>query len=106
MALTDSLEHQGMIGAQDDGYPLTHTGEQRLSALGIDIDNLCTQRRTRTRPCLDWTQRRPHLAGSLGAALATRLLALEWIRHRPDTRALTITQTGHRQLRAQLAVNL
>jgi DNA-binding transcriptional ArsR family regulator len=106
VALTDSLEHQGMIGAHDDGYPLTHTGEQRLSALGIGIDNLRRQRRTLTRPCLDWTQRRPHLAGSVGAALATRLLELDWIRHRPDTRALTITQTGHRQLRAQLAVNL
>jgi len=106
VALTDSLEHHGLIGAHDDGYPLTLTGGKRLRALGIDIDNVRAQRRTLTRPCLDWTERRPHLAGSLGAALATRLLELDWIRRRPDTRAVTITDTGRRQLRAQLAVNL
>lgn len=106
VALTDSLEHHGLIGAHDDGYPLTPTGEQRLRALGIDVESLRSRSRTLTRPCLDWTERRPHLAGSLGAALASRLLDLDWIRRRQDTRAVTITETGRRQLRAQLAVNL
>jgi len=54
---------------------------------------------------MDWTERRPHLAGSLGAAITNRLLELDWIRRRPDTRAVTITETGRRELRAQLAVN-
>jgi DNA-binding transcriptional ArsR family regulator len=106
VALTESLERAGVIGAHDDGYPLTLTSHHRLRALGIDIDSLRSRRRPLTRSCLDWTERRPHLAGSLGAALASLLLDLDWIRRRPDTRAVTITEAGRRQLRAQLAVNL
>ena len=105
VALTDSLEHHGLIGPGDDGYPLTSAGDQRLRALGVDIETLRSRRRTLTRPCMDWTERRPHLAGSLGAAITNRLLELDWIRRRPDTRAVTITETGRRELRAQLAVN-
>jgi hypothetical protein len=95
-----------MIGAHDDGYPITPTGRQRLAGLGIDLEDLHAQPRVLTRACLDWTERRPHLAGSLGAALATRLFELDWIRRRPDTRAVQITELGRRQLRAQLAINL
>lgn len=106
VALTDSLEHQRLIGATNDGFPLTLTGHERLSGLGIDIEALQSGRRALTRLCLDWTERRPHLAGSLAAALAARLLELDWIRRRADTRAVTITDDGRRQLRAQLGVNL
>jgi DNA-binding transcriptional ArsR family regulator len=106
VALTDSLERQGLIGAGDDGYPLTLRGDRRLRALGLDIEELVAQRRALTRPCLDWTEQRTHLAGSVGAAIANRLLELDWIRRRPDTRALIVTEAGRQQLRAQLAVNL
>ena len=106
VALTDSLLRAGLIGPQEEGYSLTHAGRQRLNAFGIDVDDLRSRPRALTRPCLDWTERRPHLAGSLGAALAARLFELDWIRRRPDTRAVNITGDGHRQLRAQLAINL
>jgi len=106
VALTDSFEHQGMIGAPNDGFPLTPFGEVRLGRLGLDIEALRRGRRALTRPCLDWTERRPHLAGSLAAALAARLLELDWIRRRSDTRALAITDTGRGQLRAALGINL
>lgn len=105
VALTDSLERQGLIGAHDDGFPLTLAGEDRLSELGIDVDALQCGRRVLTRPCQDWTERRPHLAGSLGAALATRLLELGWIRRRTDTRAVTVTAAGSSQLRTELGVD-
>jgi DNA-binding transcriptional ArsR family regulator len=105
VALTDSLEHQRLIGAANDGFPLTLTGHERLSGLGIDIEALQSGRRALTRTCLDWTERRPHLAGSLAAALAARLLELDWIRRRADTRAVTITNEGRRELLAQLGVN-
>ena len=106
VALTDSFERHDLIGDHEHGFSLTLTGHQRLSSLGIDIDGLRRRPRTLTRPCLDWTERRPHLAGSIGAAVAARLLELDWIRRRPDTRALTVTETGRRQLRAQFTVNL
>jgi DNA-binding transcriptional ArsR family regulator len=105
VALTDSLERQALIGADGDGFPLTRAGRERLSGLGIDIDALQRGRRVLTRSCLDWSERRPHLAGSLGAALATRLLELNWIRRRSATRAVTVTAAGRRQLRTELGVN-
>lgn len=58
------------------------------------------------RPCLDWTERRPHLAEALGAAIAQRLLDLQWIQRLPHTRALRVTDIGREQLRDQLAINL
>src|ERR1700722_3869686 len=106
VALTDSLQQQGMIGAPSDGFPLTPFGQARLGGLGLDIGALERGRRALTRPCLDWTERRPPLAGSLAAALAARLLELDWIRRRSDTRALTITDTGRGHLRAELGINL
>jgi DNA-binding transcriptional ArsR family regulator len=105
VALTDSLEHQRLIGSHDDGFPLTPVGQERLSALGIDVAALRHRPRVLTRPCLDWTERRPHLAGSLGAALATRLLELNWVRRRTDTRAVIVTEAGRHRLRAELGVN-
>jgi hypothetical protein len=51
-------------------------------------------RRTFCRPCLDWTERRPHIGGSVGAALATRCFELGWIERKRDSRAVTITATG------------
>jgi DNA-binding transcriptional ArsR family regulator len=105
IALTDSLEHQRLIGVHNDGFPLTPAGHERLSGLGIDIEQIQSRSRALTRPCLDWTERRPHLAGSLAAALATRLLELDWIRRRTDTRAVTVTDAGRRGLRSVLGVN-
>jgi DNA-binding transcriptional ArsR family regulator len=106
VALTDALGRGGMIGSDDDGYAVTATGRRRFAALGIDVEDLRTHARVLTRPCLDWTERRPHLAGSLGAALAARMFELEWIRRRPGTRAVQVTDLGLRRLRAELAINL
>lgn len=67
---------------------------------------LRARRRAFARPCLDWTERRPHLAGALGAGLADRLLELEWVRRIPATRAVRITPLGQRRLRDELTLNL
>jgi hypothetical protein len=56
--------------------------------------------------CLDWTERRPHLAGGLGAALAERIIELGWVARLPDTRAVLVTEDGARQLRQAFAVEL
>jgi DNA-binding transcriptional ArsR family regulator len=106
VAVTDSLRRADLIGPHEESYPLTARGRQRLQALGIEIDELQSRPRALTRPCLDWTERRPHLAGSLGAALADLMFERDWIRRRPDSRAVKITDLGHRQLCAQLAINL
>jgi DNA-binding transcriptional ArsR family regulator len=105
VALTDALEHQGVIRAADDHYVLTDRGEHRLQSFGIDVEDLRGQRRAFARSCLDWTERRPHLAGALGAGIADRLLELGWVTHVPRGRALRVTDPGHKGLRAEFAIN-
>jgi hypothetical protein len=56
--------------------------------------------------CLDWTESRPHLSGPLGAALCTRMLEQGWVLHRPNTRAVRVTEAGRAGLRAMLDLDL
>lgn len=106
VALTESLQSQRLIAATENSYELTDLGEERFSALGLDLGGLRSQRRVFARPCLDWTERRPHLAGSLGAAIADRLVAQKWFERLPGTRALRVTDLGRRGLLEEFALNL
>jgi hypothetical protein len=106
VALADAFELDQVITAADGGWALTGRGERRLAALGLDVAALAPGRRPFLRPCLDWTERRPHMAGKLGQALASRLLDLDWVRRTPGSRALAITPLGERELLAQFAVKL
>jgi hypothetical protein len=73
---------------------LTPAGEQWVVALGIDLAPLRARRRPLCRPCLDWSQRRFHLAGALGAALLERLFALRFARRETGSRAVVLTPRG------------
>ena len=77
-----------------------------LHWLGIDLASALAQRRSFCRPCLDWSERRPHIAGSLGARLADRCLELDWVRRQKDSRALTITRRGSEGFRDLLGIRL
>jgi DNA-binding transcriptional ArsR family regulator len=103
--LSDALEKSGVIrprGKRD--YELGRAGSAWFADLGIDVDSLRRSRRAFARQCLDWTERRPHIAGALGAALCSRLIALGWIASRRDTRALRITPRGARELHSRLGI--
>jgi DNA-binding transcriptional ArsR family regulator len=106
VALTEALEQQGVLRSADAGWQLTATGETRLRELGVEVAELRQVRRPLLRQCVDWTERRPHLAGALGAAIATRLLQLGWIVRVPDSRAVAVTPVGARHLRADFALEL
>jgi DNA-binding transcriptional ArsR family regulator len=106
VGLTEALERQGSLTGADGAYVLTATGERRLRALGLDLDALRRRRRPFARQCADWTERRPHLAGSLGAALADRMLELRWVERLPNSRALAVTPQGARELRSRFALAL
>lgn len=106
VALTDSLERQRLIQSADGSYALTPAGERRLESLGIELAPLRRQRRAFTRPCLDWTERRPHLAGSVGAAIAQHALAARWVTTVRGTRALRVTDEGRRGFLEHFALNL
>ena len=74
-------------------------GRERLGLLGIDVGALAQARRPLCRPCLDWSERRHHLGGAVGAALLQRLLALRWARREPASRVLTFSAAGEQALR-------
>ena len=77
-----------------DASRITPAGVERLGEQGIDISDLLGRRRPLVRPCADWTERRPHLAGSVGAAIATLFLDRRWAVRRPAGRGLDVTSSG------------
>ncbi|HEX2138482.1 MAG TPA: helix-turn-helix transcriptional regulator [Woeseiaceae bacterium] len=106
VGLADALCAHRHVELDEDGGLVTPEGARFLETFGIDFEALRHQRRTFCKPCLDWSERRPHLAGALGAALARRLLALGWIERLRDTRALKITAPGERGLRSSFGLAL
>src|SRR6185437_1792950 len=87
-------EHRFLTG-DDDSLTLSPRGEAWATALGIDLPALRAKRRLICRPCLDWSERRAHLAGSLGAAILDRMVALRYVR-RIRGRAVTLSENGAR----------
>jgi DNA-binding transcriptional ArsR family regulator len=106
VALADAFEQQRLIAATDSGWALTSQGERRLGSLGLDVATLRRGRRPLLRPCRDWTERRPHMAGALGQALASRFLDLDWVRRTAASRAVRVTALGERHLLAEFAIRL
>jgi hypothetical protein len=106
VALADAFERDRVLLPTASGWDLTSAGERKLAHLGLDAAALNESRRPFLRPCLDWTERRPHLAGMLGQALAGRLFDLDWVRRSSQSRALVITPAGERQLLAEFAIKL
>ena len=94
VVLADSLREHGHVELADDGGVVTPSGEAFFAKFGVDLSAARQSRRVFCRPCIDWSERRAHLAGSVGAALADRLMALRWIARKRDTRALAITPIG------------
>lgn len=110
--LTESLLNARVISSRQwndrpvkaPSYGLTKKGVEHLRAFGVDPRAVRVLTRSFAHACLDRTERRPHLAGSLGAALADRLLELGWLERFPDTRALRITPAGRRGFKARFGV--
>jgi DNA-binding transcriptional ArsR family regulator len=105
--IADSLQAKGVLVASGGkAFGLTESGRSWFRDLGIRAwmpTNDAPSARL-ARQCIDWTERRPHLAGFLGIALYKRLMQLKWIAHLPKTRAVRITIEGKRQLWKQLRI--
>jgi DNA-binding transcriptional ArsR family regulator len=111
VALADGLVKAGHVELESDAGIVTPSGLALLSRIGIDAESLSAGRaakgrRVMCRPCLDWSERRPHLAGALGAALCTLSFDKSWIRRVDGSRAVTVTPKGERALRDMLGVRL
>ena len=102
IGIHDALVGGGHLSVSEGGYGLTRSGVAIFADLGIDPVVAQKSRRAPLRPCLDWSERRPHLAGSLAAALACRCFETGWVLRRKDSRAVTLTQAGRAALAAAL----
>ncbi|WP_339436667.1 metalloregulator ArsR/SmtB family transcription factor [Pseudomonas sp. EL_65y_Pfl1_R32] len=85
-------------------YQLSLTGEKAMIDLGVDVAALRSQRRRFACACLDWSMRRPHLAGALGAALLQSVIRREWVTQDLDTRALGLTPKGRKALASRFGI--
>ncbi len=93
IGIHDALVAGGHLAVAEGGYGLTGSGEAVFAALGV-VSSRLGSRRVALRPCLDWSERRPHLAGHLAAALACRCFETGWVTRRKDSRAVTLTEAG------------
>ena len=96
VGLADALVARDHVTLSEDGGVVTRRGEEFFRSFGIELHGSNETRRAFCRPCLDWSERRTHLAGALGAALASRSFALGWITRIRDTRAVLVTADGRR----------
>ena len=94
VALADTLVMRGHIALVQDGGEVSEDGLAFLSNLGVALDECGHSRRVFCRPCLDWSERRVHIAGSVGAKLCERCFELGWIKQLKTTRALEVTAKG------------
>lgn len=88
----------------DDSYDLSAAGAKAFEALGVDVTAARTLRRRFAFGCLDWSERRPHLGGAIGAALLKIALKRKWVLREFDSRALTVTPNGRREMAARFGV--
>jgi hypothetical protein len=101
VALFDALLAGGVLARQDPAVlEVTAAGEATLAAFGVNAASLRHSRRRFAGACLDWTERRPHLNGALGAAITARLLELGWIERGARRRAVRVTPAGQEGLAA------
>jgi DNA-binding transcriptional ArsR family regulator len=103
VALHDRLHAQGWLrdggeGEEGGSYELTADGAVALESLGIDVDDARSSRRRFACACLDWSERRPHLGGALGAACLQLSLRRGWVRQELDGRALALTPKARREM--------
>jgi len=94
VALLDALLESGAFIARGSDLELTPDGLDRLDSLGVDVEGARRSRRAFASLCLDWSERRYHVAGALGAALTKRLFELDWIERPGPGRAVRVTPAG------------
>ncbi|TRX37292.1 helix-turn-helix transcriptional regulator [Flavobacterium sp. ZT3R18] len=104
VALTDSLLQQQLLIDTSGGLEISPEGEKWFTEFGIPLTVLKQQKRSFLRPCLDWSERRPHIAGSLATALLDKMLHEDWLRKTKDSRALIVTAKGKKEFKSRLGI--
>jgi DNA-binding transcriptional ArsR family regulator len=108
--LHDRIRELGWLSAgtksNDDAYNITMAGTKGVETLGIDLEATRNLRRRFACACLDWSERRPHVGGALGAALLNVALKRKWVIRDLDSRALAVTSLGRREMRTRFGIQV
>jgi DNA-binding transcriptional ArsR family regulator len=94
VAITEAMVRRGHLKPRGADFILRPAGERFFSQLGVNVAAVRAKHRRFARQCLDWSERRPHLAGSLGAALANRCFELGWLERVAASRVVSVTKRG------------
>ena len=98
VALADSLLEQKIIIEKNNTFEITSEGEKWFSDFGVNIGDAKKQKRIFLKPCLDWSERRYHIAGSVGTLLLNKMLEQDWIRRTANSRVIIITGKGEKEM--------
>lgn len=96
--MTTSLLEKGVIVVVEKNYSVTEFGKDWFAEIGIDVENLKTKQRSFAHQCMDWTERKHHIAGALGAAILDHFFKNDWIRRKQNSREVVITALGEMKL--------
>jgi DNA-binding transcriptional ArsR family regulator len=103
VGIADALADRELVALTADGGEVTEAGQRFLGEFGAEPEQ---GKRVFCRPCLDWSERRPHIAGRLGASIMVRCFALGWLQRQRDTRAVAITEAGRAGFAERFGVTL
>lgn len=106
VAIADALVVKRYLVLTEEGGEVTGAGKRFLTEFGADLATKPGQRRVFCRACLDWSERRYHVAGVVGTAIWQRCAALGWVTRQRDGRAVRLTPSGHKGLRRTLGIEL
>ena len=98
VALAESLLQQKIIIEKNNTFEITSEGEKWFSDFGVNIGDAKKQKRIFLKPCLDWSERRYHIAGSVGTLLLNKMLEQDWIRRTANSRVILITGKGEKEM--------
>ena len=104
VAIADELLRRGALARRNRTYVVTKRGRSWFSEFDIDVEAAETSKRKFATQCLDWSERRPHVGGALGASLADRMVAAGWFRRRRTNRSLIVTELGWRELQQRFGI--
>jgi len=106
VAIADGLVRRELLVVLGSDYELTHKGDALLRDIGIETSDFLKSKRHFARKCLDWSERRHHVGGSVGAAIAKAAFEKGWIERTRERRVLKVTPKGIRDLKLLIGVQI
>lgn len=104
--ITESLVQEDILQRKENEFVVSRRGARWLTQFGVDLAAVTASRRRHAFACLDWSERKDHVGGALGAALAQRMLTARWIRRKPESREVVITELGQKQLKSHFGITI